>query len=60
MDQAQQYAIVDDSDLVSISYETPDLWKFSSIGGDAAYNGTITNGTAGAKATVGFNGKRYP
>lgn len=60
MAQAQQYAIVDDSDLVSISYETPDLWKFSTIGGDAAYNGTITNGTAGAKATVGFNGKRYP
>ncbi|KAI0832632.1 hypothetical protein BC628DRAFT_1335701 [Trametes gibbosa] len=47
--------IVDDSNLNSINYETPSLW-FPRTNIDSALQGTVTEGLAGAKASLTFSG----
>ncbi|KAI0375863.1 hypothetical protein BV20DRAFT_1032247 [Pilatotrama ljubarskyi] len=47
--------IVDDHNLDSITYETPDSW-FAKDNIDVALQGTVTEGLAGAKASVTFSG----
>ncbi|KAH9850788.1 hypothetical protein C2E23DRAFT_887124 [Lenzites betulinus] len=47
--------IVDDSNLNSINYETPSLW-FPRTGVDTAFEDTVTEGIAGAKASLTFSG----
>ncbi|KAI0353041.1 hypothetical protein OH77DRAFT_654447 [Trametes cingulata] len=47
--------IVDDHNLNSITYETPAIW-FAQENVDAALQGTVTEGLAGAKASVTFSG----
>ena len=58
MSGRQGFFIVDDNDSRVIDYsETPTVWFPSFTGSpDDAYQGTITSGLAGAKATMKFKG----
>ncbi|KAM5535493.1 hypothetical protein V8D89_010830 [Ganoderma adspersum] len=47
---------VDDHDIQSIKYQTPDLWFPASVNDNQAAGGTITSGVAGAKASFKFTG----
>ena len=47
---------MDDSNLQSISYETLDLWFPQTVSSDEAFEGTLTSGIAGAKASLTFSG----
>ena len=48
--------VMDDSNLQSISYETLDLWFPQTVSSDEAFEGTLTSGIAGAKASLTFSG----
>ncbi|KAI9000820.1 hypothetical protein BD414DRAFT_511460 [Trametes punicea] len=48
--------VIDDSNLKTINYETPDLWFPSTVPQDEAIDGTLTKGLAGAKANLTFVG----
>ncbi|RPD66961.1 hypothetical protein L226DRAFT_542181 [Lentinus tigrinus ALCF2SS1-7] len=49
------FFIVDDHDIKSITYATEDKW-FQQLNVNQAYSGTITEGVAGAKASLEFRG----
>lgn len=55
MSGPQSFFFVDDSDLQSITYDTKDLWSPAEL--DGAYQGTVTKGVAGAKASLNFSGE---
>ena len=48
------FVVVDDHDIQSITYATQDKWFQAFI--NQAYSGTVTDGVAGAKASVEFEG----
>ncbi|KAH9899652.1 hypothetical protein C8Q73DRAFT_743544 [Cubamyces lactineus] len=48
--------VMDDSNLQSINYETLDLWFPQTVSSDEAFEGTLTSGIAGAKASLTFSG----
>ncbi len=48
---------VDDHDIQSIDYRTPNLWFPAFVNGSQAAGGTITGGVAGAKASFNFTGQ---
>ncbi|KAI0751005.1 hypothetical protein C8Q80DRAFT_1268302 [Daedaleopsis nitida] len=56
MSGQQSFYIVDDNDIQSIDYETRNLWFPLLVKDDQAYQGTVTSGIAGAKASMKFQG----